>query len=317
MLSFNRVRKVFGPICREQRRFFGISCALAGASAASIVWIAILRAPGLRHEPLAPSPQLAAQQYNSEQEQRHVPPGIPVDQVRWASASIPTSTLKGEIVTVAATGPAPRLLHERDDYRVAPPDILHVEVTIDGPKSLAKSIDGEFLVSPDGNIKLEGSLGSISVAGLTLNEIKAAAERQLAYQLLNPVVSVSVSAQNSHVYYVILENSESGDFAMRLPISTGDETVLDAIAQINGPKDLSKKNIWIARPQEGFGDGDKILPVDWQEITEGAATTNHRVSSGDRIFITEPPSFWNVARRILLDAHEAAENTFPIDAKQD
>ena len=54
-------------------------------------------------------------------------------------------------------------------------------------------------------------------------------------------------AYNSKVYYVITEGAGQGDLVARLPI-TGNETVLDAISQINGLSRLSSKNIWIARP---------------------------------------------------------------------
>ena len=40
-------------------------------------------------------------------------------------------------------------------------------------------------------------------------------------------------AYNSKVYYVITEGAGAGDLVARLPI-TGNETVLDAISQING-----------------------------------------------------------------------------------
>ena len=51
---------------------------------------------------------------------------------------------------------------------------------------------------------------------------------------------------------------------------------------------MSSKNIWIARPAPGGAGCDVILPVNWNEITEGAATaTNYQVLPGDRIFIAE------------------------------
>ena len=147
-------------------------------------------------------------------------------------------------------------------------------------------INGEHLVSPDGTVNL-GTYGLVYVAGMTLNEAKAAVEEQLAKTLDHPQVSISVFAYNSKVYYVITEGAGSGDLVARFPI-TGNETVLDAIAQINGLSRLSSKNIWIARPTPGSAGCDAILPVSWKEITKGAATaTNYQVLPGDRIFIAE------------------------------
>ena len=109
-------------------------------------------------------------------------------------------------------------------------------------------ITGEHLVAPDGSVNL-GTYGSVDVAGMTLPEAKTAIETQLANYLDSPQVSVSVFAYNSKVYYVITEGAGQGDLVARLPI-TGNETVLDAISQINGLSRISSKNIWIARPTE-------------------------------------------------------------------
>jgi polysaccharide export outer membrane protein len=147
-------------------------------------------------------------------------------------------------------------------------------------------ITGEHLVAPDGSVNL-GSYGSVDVAGMTLPEAKTAVEAQLANFLDNPKVSISVFAYNSKVYYVITEGAGQGDLVARLPI-TGNETVLDAISQINGLSRISSKNIWIARPTASGVGCDTILPVNWREITKGAATaTNYQVLPGDRIFIAE------------------------------
>ena len=147
-------------------------------------------------------------------------------------------------------------------------------------------ITGEHLVSPDGTVNL-GTYGLVYVAGMTLPEAKAAIEEHLKTYLDEPQVSVSVFAYNSKVYYVITQGAGQGDQVTRLPV-TGNETVLDAIAQINGLSPLSSKKIWIARPSHSGAGCDAILPVSWQEITAGAATaTNYQVLPGDRIFVAE------------------------------
>jgi protein involved in polysaccharide export with SLBB domain len=130
-----------------------------------------------------------------------------------------------------------------------------------------------------------GTYGQVFVAGMNLKEAKTAIDKHLAAFLDRPDAEVSVFAYNSKVYYVILEDPK-GDTATRLPI-TGNETVLDALAQVDGFKATSKKKIWIARPQGG-GSCDTILPVDWKAITAGAATTsNYQLLPGDRIFIAD------------------------------
>jgi polysaccharide export outer membrane protein len=147
-------------------------------------------------------------------------------------------------------------------------------------------ITGEHLVAPDGTVNL-GTYGSVYVAGMTLDEAKAAVDNQLANYLDGPDVSVSVFAYNSKVYYVVTEGAGLGDTLARFPI-TGNETVLDALTQVNGLSRVSSKRIWVARPMPGGSGCDTILPVNWKEITQGAATaTNYQVLPGDRIFIAE------------------------------
>jgi polysaccharide export outer membrane protein len=147
-------------------------------------------------------------------------------------------------------------------------------------------VTGEHLVAPDGTVNL-GTYGQAYVAGLTLQEAKQAVDAQLARSLDNPNVSLSVFAYNSKVYYVVTEGAGLGDTLVRFPI-TGNETVLDALAQVNGISRVSSKRIWIARPMPGGAGCDAILPVDWREITKGASTaTNYQILPGDRIFIAE------------------------------
>jgi protein involved in polysaccharide export with SLBB domain len=147
-----------------------------------------------------------------------------------------------------------------------------------------QQIAGQHLVGPDGTITL-GSYGSVPVVGLTLAEAKEAIEAHLSRFLDDPEVSVDVFAYNSKVYYVITEGAGLGDGVSKFPI-TGNETVLDAIAQINGLPDISSKRIWVARPTP---DNDMtILSVDWKGVTaEGAAGTNFQIMPGDRIFVAE------------------------------
>jgi polysaccharide biosynthesis/export protein len=153
---------------------------------------------------------------------------------------------------------------------------------------IARQISGEHLVSPDGTINL-GTYGAVSVTGLTIAEAKAAIESQLALYLEAPKVSVDIFAYNSQVYYVITEGAGIDDTLVRLPI-TGNETVLDALAQLNGLSRLSQKNIWIARPMPGDLNRDAILPVSFEQVAKGVAAataTNYQVLPGDRIFVAE------------------------------
>ena len=112
-----------------------------------------------------------------------------------------------------------------------------------------------------------GSYGSVSVVGLTKSEAKRAIEVHLAQFLEDPEVAVDVFGYNSKVYYVVTQGAGLGDNVYSFP-STGNETILDAIAQINGLTQVSSKRIWIARPGQGSDGCDQIFPVDWPSITQ-------------------------------------------------
>ncbi len=148
-----------------------------------------------------------------------------------------------------------------------------------------QQIAGEHLVGPDGTVVL-GTYGSVSVAGCTLREAKVAIEEFLSPYLMEPEVAVDVYAYNSKVYYIVTQGAGLGDNVMRVPL-TGNETVLDAIAQISGLQAVSSKKIWIARPTPDCEE-NIVLPVDWCAITgRGAAATNYQIMPGDRVFIAE------------------------------
>jgi protein involved in polysaccharide export with SLBB domain len=148
-----------------------------------------------------------------------------------------------------------------------------------------QQIAGEHLVRPDGTVGL-GTYGSVHVAGKTLDEVKMAIESHLSRYLLNPEISVDVFAYNSKVYYVIFDGGGYGQQVVRLP-ATGNETILDAISQVNGlPITASKHKIWIARPAPAEASCDQVIPVDWCGITTGAATaTNYQLFPGDRVYV--------------------------------
>ena len=85
---------------------------------------------------------------------------------------------------------------------------------------------------------------------------------------------------------MIVQGAGIGDGVYRLPV-TGNETVLDAIAQLNGFEPVSSKRVWIARPSDVPGQ-QQILPVDWYAISElGSSHTNYQILPGDRVFIAE------------------------------
>ena len=155
-----------------------------------------------------------------------------------------------------------------------------------GQASGQQQIAGEHLVGPDGTVNL-GNYGSVYVAGMTLDEVEKKLLEHLSEYLDDPQIAIDVLAYNSKVFYIITEGAGYGDTVVRVPV-TGNETVLDALAQVNGLNRVSSKNIWIARPAPGGVGCDQVLPVNWREISKGGTTaTNYQVMPGDRVFIAE------------------------------
>jgi protein involved in polysaccharide export with SLBB domain len=149
----------------------------------------------------------------------------------------------------------------------------------------SQQVLGEFLVQPDGTITL-GSYGNVMVVGQTVDEARTAIEQHLSQFLENPQISLNVQSFNSKVYYIILQGAGLGDGVYRFPV-TGNETVLDAIANIQGLEQVSSKKIWVARPSRDPS-RPQIMPVDWYAVTERAEPqTNYQLLPGDRVFIAE------------------------------
>jgi len=152
----------------------------------------------------------------------------------------------------------------------------------------SQQIGGEHLVGPDGRINL-ATYGQVYVAGLTLEQARAAIQKHLETYLEDPKIAVDVFAYNSKTYYVITQGAGQGDDVQQFPI-TGNETVLDAIAHVGGLSQLSSMKIFIARPAPNGVGCEQILPVNWMEISRGGSTaTNYQLMPRDRLYIAEDP----------------------------
>ena len=100
-------------------------------------------------------------------------------------------------------------------------------------------ISGEHLIRPDGQISL-GIYGNLRVAGMTLDQVADVVTAHLRNYLTDPEVRVDVLGYNSKVFYVVTDGGGNGERVDRIPF-TGNETVLDAVAQIQGLSDISSK----------------------------------------------------------------------------
>ena len=149
-----------------------------------------------------------------------------------------------------------------------------------------QQIAGEHLVAPDGRVNL-GTYGRVPVLGMTIDEARNAIETHLLQYLQNPEIALDVVGYNSKVFYVIAQGAGLGDRVVILPVK-GNETVLDAIGQVQGLESNSSTRMWVARPGTNQCGGDQILPVDWLAITQrGDVDTNYQLLAGDRLYVSE------------------------------
>jgi polysaccharide export outer membrane protein len=163
-----------------------------------------------------------------------------------------------------------------------------VLVTLPAPQN-RQYVAGPHLVRTDGTVGL-GIYGEVYVTGMTLQQARRTIEQHLSQHIYRPEVSVDVMAYNSKWYYVITDGGGAGEQVYKVPV-TGNETVLDAMATINGlPSVASKASIWIARPSPNHCGPDQVLKVDWNGIAQGAQTaTNYQMLPGDRLYVKASP----------------------------
>lgn len=188
----------------------------------------------------------------------------------------------GQVLVAGLSLPQARQQIEQQLRQTLVAPQVYVNVAAENAK---QHIAGEHLVRPDGTVSL-GVYGSVYVAGMTLDQTKATLERHLATQIYRPEINVDVLAYNSKTYYVITDGAGAGEQVFRFAC-TGNETVLDALSQINGlPTVSSKKHIWIARPAPPEVGQDQVLDVDWDGIVRrGQTATNYQILPGDRLYV--------------------------------
>jgi polysaccharide export outer membrane protein len=177
-----------------------------------------------------------------------------------------------------------------------------------GPRELAKSLFGAFIVEPgdvllvqpadldaplrlppdqtvftDGTIDL-GVYGRPVVAGKTQEQI-AAEIKTLINDKEKPkepiAITVRIIGRNSQVFYVLGEVNAPGAY----PI-TGFDTALDGLIKAGGvTRRASESNIILSRPTAPDG-CRQVYPVCYPQIVQlGDTSTNYQLQPGDRIYV--------------------------------
>lgn len=155
----------------------------------------------------------------------------------------------------------------------------------------ASGVAGQHLVAMDGRVNLGGDYGSVYVAGLTIEESRAAIERKLAERLDDPIIRLDVVQFNSKVVYVVQQGLPEGDMVERCvlphPITENDNVgeLLNRVEPIV-PGGYSIAKLTLRRPAPNGVDQEHVMPVVWiEDASEPAPGTNHVLQPGDRIFV--------------------------------
>jgi polysaccharide export outer membrane protein len=195
-------------------------------------------------------------------------------------------------------------------YVIGPPDLLLINV-VTAPKDplgppvglLPQPISDQHLVRQDGTVYL-GLYGSVSVAGLTIDQAKEAVRRHVFEQLKvlykqtggtstpqpdtpdKLLVVLDVVGYNSKKYHVLLDGGGYGEQIAEFPYQ-GYETVLNALANVGGIHALgSKADVWVARRSPHGNSPEQILHVDYVAVTQhGNVNTNYQLFPGDRVYV--------------------------------
>jgi len=250
--------------------------------------------------------------------------GIVLPQPRPLGSSLPVAVVPpGAMLPAHADVNVPREFEKMalPPYVVEPPDILLIQASNRITLPL-QPIQGQHLVGPDGTVNL-GIYGKIRVAGLTLDQVADVVASRLlellpgllrgvpeydekgevkkggtkdkylkefkedftSLALIKKELQVDMLVYNSKFYYVITDGGGYGQQVYPIPIR-GNETVLDALANINGlPAVANKRKVWVARATRA-GQPPKILPVDWMAVTKcGQGATNYQLFPGDRVYV--------------------------------
>lgn len=275
---------VLGLKSSVQASLFGLACAALGAVVASLCWASLELEVTASPRLIEPVRTVSSNSSTTDATQHHEHHTHHCDDCAFcrARAKKAAEQLNAPFIPI----------HKRVDYTVQPPDILTINVTAlaESPESDKQQIQGEHLVNHDGNVDL-GAWGKLNVAGKTTAEIQSAVEELVDAAKSGRSVSISVHAQNSHVYYIIDENGfGSGDSIQRVAC-IGNETVLDAITKIGSLNEMGRRRIWIAHPSPG-SDVDTVTPIKWQWTSPTTVViTNPALQPGDRVFIARQPSW--------------------------
>jgi polysaccharide biosynthesis/export protein len=211
------------------------------------------------------------------------PPSVPVTDPASKPPSDTASANKAPVVAPPAIDPAtlaePREKAAEKGAAPASPDdhpfILGAEDQISVLVYGSPEFSGPHMIRPDGKITMP-FLGDVMASGVTPAELSNIIKDRLKKYIVDPDVSVSVSAVNSKRYYIQGEVGRTGGFPLLVPTK-----VLEALVNAGGFKDFAnQKDIIVMRVS-----GER-LKFNYKEVIKGKKMDqNIYLKPGDIIIV--------------------------------
>ncbi len=168
----------------------------------------------------------------------------------------------------------PRPLVTLTEYKVAPPDVLTIS------SKRVRELNGHIeTIRPDGKLTLP-LLGSVFVAGMTVEDISAGLEGMAREFYEDADVSVRVSSYRSKKIYVFGEVGVPGPY-----VYDGANTVLETLATAQPTRLADPSRIHVLRPNK---DGELIsrMTVDLNKMVQKGETALDAVlEEGDIVYV--------------------------------
>ncbi|QQS47188.1 MAG: polysaccharide export protein [Acidobacteriota bacterium] len=203
-------------------------------------------------------------------------PGGLVQAQTPASAAKPESASAGDQTLAEEEEMIGKIFRQfHSTYRIGPADEIAIRIKGQPDYSLDK-----VKVSPVGSI-YHSLIGEVSIAGMTIDQVKKQLTEEFSEYLIDPQVSVELIEAQSAKVGVIGEVARPGILVLTRPM-----TVLDVISEAGGILDTGKKSEVVVLRQDLLGNKTPIK-VNLKRVIEGKATPeeNIAIQAGDTVIV--------------------------------
>lgn len=193
--------------------------------------------------------------------------------VRSGSVSADQSEEKMKAEEESIIGDIFRQFHAT--YRIGPADEIAIRIKGQPDYSIDKT-----KVSPVGSI-YHSLLGELSIAGMTIDQVKKLLTVEFSEYLIDPEVSVELIEAQSAKIGVLGEVAQPGIVVMTRPM-----TLLDVIIERGGIKETGKQTDVIVLRQDLLGNRSQIK-VNLKRVIEGKAKPEENIAlqAGDTVIV--------------------------------